>query len=155
MREAAVQHQSFSTYDSSLLCSAPAGTVWTGLGRAFSSPTAPQMAGSGAIKLKILVVEHHPQASKDQALLDTAAKLSCQVELCFHFSLDDPMLRHFNGDAIQKLFKTLGIAETESLSHPLITTAIRSAQEKIETLVRKDLQTESIEDWFKYNLRNE
>lgn len=153
MREASVPHQNFSTYDSSLLCSATPGTLWTGLARAFSSPHAPQVTSLGP-KLKILVIEHHPRASKDQELMDVSAKLSCQVELCFYFSLDDPLLRHFNGDAIQKLFKTLGIAESESLSHPLITTAIRSAQEKIERQVMKDLQTESIEDWFRYNLRS-
>ena len=146
LRESAVPLQNFSTYDSPSLCSSSAGTVWTGLARAFHSPAALQPTSPNPIKLKILLVEHHPRYSQDQAVLETAARLPCQAELRFNFSLDDPLLRHFNGDSLQKLFKTIGIDETESLSHPLITTAMKSAQEKIENHVMKDLQAESIED---------
>lgn len=152
LREAAVPHQNFSAYDSARLCSSPAGTVWTGLARAFHSPAALQATNPIPIKLKIIIVEHHPRYSQDQAILETAARLPCHAELGFYFSLDDALLLHFNGDSLQKLFKTIGIDESESLSHHLITAAIRTAQEKIEGQLMRDLQAESIEDWFKYNL---
>ncbi|HEU4479235.1 MAG TPA: hypothetical protein VFR80_12010, partial [Pyrinomonadaceae bacterium] len=61
-------------------------------------------------------------------------------------------LLHFNGDSMQRLLKKIGIDESETLSHPLITKAMANAQEKIESSVPQDLQTESIEDWFKYNI---
>ena len=152
LRDASFPHLNFSTYDSSQLCAAAAGTVWTGLARGFQAPSAIQIPVANLTKLSVIILEHHPRQSKDQELLDTAAKLSCQVELCFHFSLDDPLLRHFNGDSIKGLLKKVGIDESECLSHHLITAAIRNAQEKIESQVMRDLQAESIEDWFRYNL---
>lgn len=42
-----------------------------------------------------------------------------------------------------------------TFSHSLITTAIANAQEKIESGVTQDLQSESIEDWFRYNVRSD
>lgn len=152
LRDRNIQQRNFSTYESAQLCAAPAATVWTGLARAFQAPSVMQTSSGTPTGLKIFIVEHHPLQSKDQELLETAAKLLGQVELCFHFSLDDPLLLHFNGESIQTLFKRMGIDESECLSHHLITTAIRGAQEKIESQMMRDLQAESIEDWFKYNL---
>lgn len=152
LRERNVSYQKFSSYDSSALGSAPFGTVRLGLARAFEPLNSLQLEPEPAARLQVLISEHHPRQSKDQAVIDAAAKLACQSELCFYFSLDDPLLRHFNGDSIQKLFRQLRIDESECISHHLITTAIRGAQEKIESQVPRDLQTESIEDWFKYNL---
>ena len=50
------------------------------------------------------------------------------------------------------LLEKLGLEENSCISHPLVTGAIRRAQEKIERTVQKEMQTESIADWFKYNL---
>jgi hypothetical protein len=147
-----IQPRSYSTYDAAQLCEAAPGTVWVGLARAFQPPPSTHISGANKAPLKIFVLEHHPRRSKDQALLDYAERLSCETEVCFYFSLDDPLLLHFNGDSIQGLLKRMGIDESESLSHPLITKAMANAQEKIETSVPKDLQAESIEDWFRYNL---
>lgn len=152
LSDANIQHRSYSSFDAAQLCEASSGTVWVGLARAFQAPPAMHVSGANKAPLKILVLEHHPLRSKDQALLDFAEKLSCEPEVCFYFALDDPLLLHFNGDSIQTLFKKIGIDESETLSHPLITKAMANAQEKLESSVPQDLQAESIEDWFKYNL---
>ncbi|HKR59785.1 MAG TPA: hypothetical protein VJS64_08610 [Pyrinomonadaceae bacterium] len=154
LTDANLQHRSYSTYDAAQLCEAAPGTVWVGITRAFQSPPSLHVSGTSKAGLKIFVLEHHPRRSKDQALLDFAAKLSCVPEVRFYLSLDDPLLLHFNGDAIQKLFRTIGIDESEFVSHRLVTTAVASAQERIEKNVRQDLQAESIEDWFTYNFRS-
>lgn len=150
--EREIKQVEFSLYDSSRLCSSTPGTIWLGLARAFQSPAAMPKQTPEASPLRILVAEHHPRQSRDQELIDAAGKLPCDSQLCFHFSLDDPLLEHFGGESIRKLFQQLGIEETECITHPLVTSAIRNAQEKIEKQVPKDVQTESIEDWFKYNL---
>lgn len=149
---AGIQHRSYASFDAPQLCEAAPGTVWVGLARSFQAPPALHVTGTNKAQLKILVLEHHPRRSKDQALLDFAEKLSCAPEVCFHFSLDDPLLLHFSGETIQKLFRKIGIDESESLSNPLITKAMANAQERIESAVPQDLQAESIEDWFKYNI---
>ena len=90
--------------------------------------------------------------SRDQQLVDAAAKLSCRVELTFYFSLDDPVMKHFSSDQIKALFERLGIDKDECVSHQLINTAMRTAQQKIEREVGRDVATHSATDWFKYNL---
>ena len=153
LSDANIQHRSYSTYDAPQLCEATPGTLWVGLTRAFQAPPAIHVSGANKAQLKIIILEHHPLRSKDQALLDFAEKLSCSPEMCFYFALDDPLLVHFNGDSMQRLLKKIGLNESETLSHPLITKAMANAQEKIESSVPQDLQTESIEDWFRYNIR--
>ena len=155
LTDANVQHRSYSAYDIAQLCEAAPGTVWVGVARAFQPPPTLHRSGPNKAGLKILVLEHHPRRSKDQVLLEFAEQLVCKPEVRFYFSLDDPLLLHFNGDAIQRLFKKMGIDENESLSHPLITKAMANAQEKLESNVPQDLQAESIEDWFRYNLNRE
>jgi hypothetical protein len=66
-----------------------------------------------------------------------------------HISLDDPLIIHFSGDSVQKLFKRLGASVETGLSNPLITTAIRRAQ-KIEGQAPRDLPASSPDDWFKF-----
>ena len=146
-----IQHRSYSAYDAAQLCEAAPGTVWVGTARAFQPPSTLQRSGPNKAGLKILILEHHPRRSKDQALLDFAEQLVCKPEVRFYFSLDDPLLLHFN-TSIQSLFRKMGIDEAEHLSHSLITMSIANAQEKIESRVKQDLQAESIEDWFRYNL---
>lgn len=153
LTDAKIQHRSYSTYDVAQLCEVAPGTVWVGTARAFQPPPRLHTSGPNKAGLNILILEHHPRRSKDQALLDFAARLACEPEVRFYFSLDDPLLLHFNGNSIQSLFRKMGIDEAEYLSHPLITTAIANAQSKIESLVTQDLQSESIEDWFRYNLK--
>lgn len=155
LRANAIEYQRFSLFDGSRLCAAGEPIVWVGLAREFSSPSTLSPEASPSRGIQIIVAEHHPKQSRDQAVIDAAKTLPCPSGMCFHFSLDDPLLLHFNGDSIQKLFKRLGIDEDECLSHHLITTALRNAQQKIESETHRDLQTESIEDWFRYNYREE
>lgn len=103
--------------------------------------------------LDIIVAEHHPLQSRDKALIEAAAKLACDGRMCFHFSLDDPVMKHFGSDSIKALYERLGIPKDECISHHLVTTAIRNAQEKIEGKVGKVVPTHSADDWFKHNLR--
>lgn len=154
LRERGIAYQKFNAFDSNRLCSVVSRTAWVGFVRTFQSPNALSSQTATAGRLQIVIAEHHPRQSRDQAVIDAAAKLGCVSEVCFYFSLDDALLKYFNGLSIQKLLKRLGIDESECISHPLVTSAIRGAQEKIEELVPKDLQAESIEDWFKYNLRD-
>jgi preprotein translocase subunit SecA len=152
LTDANIQHRSYTAYDVAQLCEAAPGTVWVGSARAFQAPSTLHTFGPNKAALKVLILEHHPRRSKDQALLEFAEQLACDPEVRFYFSLDDPLLLHFN-NSIQSLFRKMGIDEAECLSHSLITKAIANAQENIESRVTQDLQSESIEDWFRYNLK--
>ena len=83
--------------------------------------------------------------------------LSCGHVGCCDSSPNKHATRHFDAAAKLACVSELGfyINESECISHHLITTAIRGALEKIGSQVPRNLQAESIEDWFKYNLPGE
>jgi preprotein translocase subunit SecA len=146
------KYERFSSLNPSELCNPGAGKIWLGAASALQK-------GSGSARvrarsLKVIVAEHHPIRSRDQLVIDAAAALPCEVELCFHFSLDDPVMQHFGAETVKALFERLGVNKDECISHRLVTTAIRNAQEKIESQVGRDVPTHSAEDWLKYNLRS-
>jgi hypothetical protein len=167
LRAHSIEIKRFSQFDSSVLCSPSldsTGKVWSGLARSFQATHAGGSDDWGAtrlrspvetpfqIPLQIIVAEHHPLLSKDEHLIQAAATITCEAQLTVHIALDDPLLTNFGARSIQGLYKRLGIDEETCLSNPMITTAIRRAQEKIESQVPRDLPAWSIEDWFRHNL---
>lgn len=152
LRAKGIAFEQFSSLNPAELCSETRGRVWLGSTRSFQVAT--ESSSRDARPLEIIVAEHHPMASRDQALIDAAAKLPCRAQLCFCFSLDDPVMTYFGSENIKALFERLGMEKSECISHHLINTAVRSAQEKIEAKVGKDIQTStSASDWFRYNLK--
>jgi len=151
LRERDIHHE---RYSSAALCSSGTGQVWVGLARIFQvgyQTTSPTQDES----IEIIVTEHHPLHSRDQEIVDAAAKLSCNAQVTFYFSLDDAVMKYFGAESIKSLFEVLGVDKNESISHHLINSAIRNAQEKIESKVGKDLPAHSAADWFRYNLREQ
>lgn len=154
LRASSVVFESFSLADSSLLCSVNAsGKVWTGLARAFLPTTSQIGVASQSNSLQIIVAEHHPISAKDRSLIESVDRLTCSASICFHVSLDDPLMKHFAGDKLATMMKRMGADENEPISHRFVTNAIQNAQEKIEEQVPRDVATESMEDWFRFNLR--
>jgi preprotein translocase subunit SecA len=153
LREQGIHHERFSSLNPAELCMSAPGKVWFASASAFQVANEMTAIVHGS-RLEIIVAEHHPMHSRDQQIVDAAGKLSCDAQLCFYFSLDDPVMQHFGNERIKALFERLGIDKNECISHHLINTAIRTAQEKIEKQVGKDVPTHSAADWFKYNLRD-
>jgi preprotein translocase subunit SecA len=155
LRTRSIEYKTFLTLDFSSLCSrrvdAASPGLWVGLASYFESRSL-SAADKFQPPVQILAAEHHPLASKDQALLDVARSLPCEARVIFHSSLMDPLLTHLGGEKIRGLMKHLGMGERDCVSHPVISTAIRSAQKKIESKIHREMQTLSAEDWFKYNL---
>ncbi|HWN09658.1 MAG TPA: hypothetical protein VNO50_10380 [Pyrinomonadaceae bacterium] len=150
LREKGIEHERSALNLAELGAGRPA-KVWLSHARAFS--TAIQLTSTDEkSSLDIIVAEHHPMHSRDRELIASAADLDCDASLTFYFSLDDPLMKYFGSDSIKTLFQRLGMAQDECISHPLVSKAIRQAQEKIEQTVGRDLAAQSAEDWFKYNL---
>jgi preprotein translocase subunit SecA len=153
LRSTSIPFEVFSLPDSSMLCSLSAPKVLVGLVRALHPASAQLRSTPQVAKLQIIVGEHHPISGKDRDVVQTVEKLPCKPAICFHAALDDPLMKHFGSDQIISLMKRMGADENEPISHQLVTRAIRNAQEKIEKHVQRDMQTESMEDWFRFNLR--
>jgi len=167
LRMHSIEMERFAQFDSGVLCSPDSdrrGKVWSGLARSFQATHKGGAGDWGAtrlrspvetpsqIPLQIIVAEHHPLRSKDEYVIQAAATITCEAQLTVHVALDDPLLTNFGTRSIQALYKRLGIDEEICLSNPMINTAIRQAQEKIESQVPRDLPAWSIEDWFRHNL---
>ncbi len=152
LSEKGIGHDRFSIFNPAELCASSGGKVWLGSALALNVGLATSLAASGTA-LEIIVAEHHPMQSRDQQVIDSAKRLACEGRLCFHFSLEDPVMKQFGTETIKALYERLGIPKDECISHHLVTKAIRTAQEKIESQVGKDVPTHSAEDWFKYNLK--
>jgi preprotein translocase subunit SecA len=150
LRGRGIVYERFSSLNPSELCANPPAKVWLGAARVFQ--VANQTSPVEGVALEIMVAEHHPMQSRDQEIVNAAANIACRSKLCFYFSLDDPLMKHFGAETIKALFERLGVDKSDCIEHHLINTAIRSAQEKIESKVGKDVPTHSAEDWFKYNL---
>jgi hypothetical protein len=154
LRRLNVRYERVSMFDSSAVCGSAGGRVLIGLARAFQ-PSSGFVASDAKVNVEIIVAEHHPLRSRDDEVINAAKRLSCEVQLSFQFSLDDPLMKYFGSTQIQDLMTRLGMPLDECISHSLVTNAIRSAQQKIESRMPKDLPAHSIEDWFKYNVRSE
>lgn len=168
LRARSVSYQTHFNDDASALCASVRGdegpTVWLTLashfrvqGRAAVTSGAQWSAlrsDAQRLRVLILVAEHHPLASKDEAVLEAASRVHCRNKIIFHTALTDALLKRFGGDRMQGLLRQLGHDEAECVSHPLISKAIRNAQEKIGAQVAGELPTRSAEEWFEYNLRS-
>lgn len=155
LRARSIEYKSFLPPDFSSLCirghDPESTSVWVGLASYFqarSSAPAEQSPSS----LRILVAEHHPLFSRDEVVLEAARSLSCNPQVINYTSLTDPLLNHFGGDRMRGLMKQMGMEEQECISSPVISRAIRTAQEKIQSQVQREMQTNSPEEWFRFNL---
>lgn len=155
----AIDYKSYSPLDFSALCFRghdPASTsVWVGLAshfQAHGSATSGATMDQSRSAVRILVAEHHPLAPRDEAVLDAARSLACDAQVIHYTSLTDPLLNHFGGDRIRGLMTQMGMEEQECISSPVINRAIRNAQEKIQKQVQREMQTNSPEEWFRFNL---
>lgn len=154
-----IEFKSYLPLDFSALCFRGHDTastrIWVGLASYFqarsSAPSSAPMDQSRSA-LRILVAEHYPMVSRDEAVLDAARSLACDAQVVHYTSLKDPLLNHFGGDRIRGLMAQMGMEEQECISSPVISRAIRNAQEKIRKQVQREMQTNSPEEWFRFNL---
>jgi preprotein translocase subunit SecA len=156
LSDRSIDHYTFFPGDYTALCAknsnAETVKVWLGLASYLQTPGSPTARRPEAERLYILFAEHHPMATKDQAVLESVTGLPCQSRIIFHTALTDALLLYFGGESLQGLLKRLGHDESTYLSHPMVTAAIRRAQEKISKQVHQEIVTRSAEEWFKYNL---
>ena len=96
----------------------------------------------------VVFAEHFPLKKKEQELFQS---LGLQ-EVIVLSALDEPLFKKFGSDKIIQMMKQLGMNETESIRHAMITNAIRNAQEKIEKKVVIEQTAHSQNDWLQKNL---
>jgi preprotein translocase subunit SecA len=80
----------------------------------------------------LLLRERHPLRSEDEKVEAFAASIPCQTRLQPFSSLDDALMGAFNGDWVRGVLVRMGMMPGESITSPMVTRRIKTAQRKVE-----------------------
>jgi preprotein translocase subunit SecA len=112
--------------------------------------------------LHIIGTERHESRRVDNQLRGRSGRQGDPGSSRFYLSLEDPLLRIFAGERINKIMVMLRMPEGEAIEHSMVTRSIESAQRKVEARnfdIRKQLleYDDVANDQRKtiYTLRNE
>ena len=92
--------------------------------------------------LHIIGTERHESRRVDNQLRGRSGRQGDPGSSRFYLSLEDPLLRIFAGDRINKIMVMLKMPEGEAIEHGMVTRSIESAQRKVEARnfdIRKQL----------------
>jgi preprotein translocase subunit SecA len=92
--------------------------------------------------LHIIGTERHESRRVDNQLRGRAGRQGDPGSSRFFMSLEDPLLRIFAGDRINRIMVMLKMPEGEAIEHAMVTRSIESAQRKVEARnfdIRKQL----------------
>src|SRR5690606_24158261 len=82
--------------------------------------------------LYIMGTERHESRRIDNQLRGRAGRQGDPGESQFYLSLEDNLMRIFNGERIQRIMNTLRVPEDEPIVHRMVTNAIENAQKRVE-----------------------
>ena len=82
--------------------------------------------------LKIIGTERHESRRIDNQLRGRSGRQGDVGESRFFIGLDDDLMKIFGGDAITKVYNTLGADEDKPIASRLISRAVENAQKKVE-----------------------
>jgi preprotein translocase subunit SecA len=95
--------------------------------------------------------ERHPLRTKDDPINAFAKGVPAKCSLRFHSSLQDPILKIFVGESIEKTLRGLGMSETDAITSKLVTNRLKGAQQKLAKAAISDKPAKSPENWIKEN----
>ena len=82
--------------------------------------------------LKIIGTERHESRRIDNQLRGRSGRQGDVGESQFYIGLDDDLMKIFGGDAITKVYNTLGADENMPIASRMISKAVENAQKKVE-----------------------
>ncbi len=82
--------------------------------------------------LYIIGTERHESRRIDNQLRGRSGRQGDPGESRFYLSLEDSLMRIFNGERIQKIMNTLNVPDDEPIQAPMVSRAIEGAQRKVE-----------------------
>ena len=82
--------------------------------------------------LKIIGTERHESRRIDNQLRGRSGRQGDPGESKFYIGLDDDLMKIFGGEMITKVYNTIGMDETIPIENSIISSAVESAQRKVE-----------------------
>jgi len=132
--------------------------VLFGLTRQLRSDEFPPPAEAPPSPLAVLVLERHFLRAHDESITQFAAGLGSRVEVVFHSSLEDSLMRLFAGEWVLNVLRQLGMKEDEVIESGLVARRLASAQAKVAADVAKggeERPADSPEEWLAVNFPQE
>ena len=102
--------------------------------------------------IDLIVAERHPLKSADDALMSFAEGLPCRCRLAYHLSLEDPLLKLFVGEFVEKMLESLGMKEDEPIESQMVSRRIKAAQQKNEERAFGNSRAFSAAEWLELNM---
>jgi len=82
--------------------------------------------------LYIIGTERHESRRIDNQLRGRSGRQGDPGASMFYLSLEDDLMRKFNGEAIQKIMTRLNVPDDEPITHSMVSRSIEGAQRKVE-----------------------
>lgn len=82
--------------------------------------------------LYIIGTERHESRRIDNQLRGRSGRQGDPGESRFYLSLEDDLMRKFNGERVQKIMTMMNVPDDEAMSHRMVSNAIEGAQRKVE-----------------------
>jgi hypothetical protein len=102
-------------------------------------------------RVRLIVAEHYPLPGRDEMVLALGDTLPYPSTLCFHASLDEPLMKALGSERVTEVLKTLEMDGKEAIRNPTLVSAITAAQKNVKKKALGDQRCGSMEEWFRYN----
>ncbi|MDX1902821.1 MAG: hypothetical protein SFU27_01580 [Thermonemataceae bacterium] len=99
----------------------------------------------------IIFAEHYPLNVVEENIAIKTAEITLKAKISAHTDFESMLLKKFGGARLLELLKKIGIKESESISHPLVSKSIKEAKKKLSEKVKNEQKGVSEEDWFLKN----
>ncbi|HRE63957.1 MAG TPA: hypothetical protein PKU77_09220 [Ferruginibacter sp.] len=96
---------------------------------------------------EIIFIEHYPLYTKEQTIFQSINA----TEITVISSFDDPLFSIIGSANLPDMMRRMGVQESESLSHKLISNSIAKAQQKLEKEINYIVPTDSAKEWYRIN----
>lgn len=106
-------------------------------------------------EVAVIVAGHHPKLETDNLVQTFARAMKRKAVITFYQSFEDELLKIFGGERLSQLVATLGLAKGEAITHQMVTSSIRNAQEKLQERIVSDLPAASEAEWFRANISHQ
>jgi hypothetical protein len=101
--------------------------------------------------VSVHLAEHYPSPDRDRDVLALVRVWSRPIDFICYTGLDEPWLALFGIEGTRQLIAKLGVSEETLLTHPVLHSAIQTAQRRIAQRVRHEQRCDSCEEWMRCN----
>jgi preprotein translocase subunit SecA len=112
----------------------------------------PKPVVDGLSSLSIVVAERHFLPASDERIMAFVRSLGRRCRLCFHSSLQDPLMQAFAGEWVGQVLGRLGMKESEPIESAMVSRRIQIAQAKFAKQVTDERKANSAEEWLQWNV---